>query len=493
MSNSTGFYPCVRADSAGTGVVSQAGGLLLTETVRVSGIGAGLSDALEPWRKPFARHDPGKIATDPALSLATGGDCLSDVDRLRAQPQIYGLVASDATVSRLITTLSMVTTTTTTATTATTATKPATKPATTPTTKPARPERVVTAINTARAAARAHVWAVAGEQSPLHGVSKDAPLVVDLDATLVASHSEKEHARPTWKKGYGFHPLTAFLDHGAEGTGEPLAVLLRPGNAGFNTAADHIQVTRDALEQLPASYRAGREVLIRTDSAGGTHEFLNWLTAPTRDLAYSVGFPIHGAVEAALPLIPKDAWTCAYNSDGVERDGAWVVDITGMLDLSSWPAGMRVIVRKEEPHAGAQLRITDLDGMRYTALATNQDHGQLADLEVRHRLRARCEDRIRNAKDTGLENLPLHTFAANTLWCHLVMLASELMAWSQMLALHGTKARRWEPKKLRARIFEIAGRISSHARQLTVHLAARAPETGLLLTALTRLRVLSPP
>ncbi|WP_026551431.1 IS1380 family transposase, partial [Arthrobacter sp. H20] len=280
MSQSTGFYPSVRADSAGTGVVSQAGGMILTQTVRASGIGAGLSAAWEPWRKPFARHDPAKIIIDLGLSLAIGGDCLADVDRLRAQPQIYGLVASDPTVSRLITTLSRI-----------------------------LPGKALAAISAVRAAARAQVWGLAGEHSPLHGVSKNAPLVVDLDATLVSSHSEKEDARPTWKKGYGFHPLTAFVDHGVEGTGEPLAVLLRPGNAGSNTAADHIEVTKDALQQLPAGFRSGRKVMIRTDSAGGTHGFLHWLTHPRRNLGYSVGFPLHGAVEAALPRVPKSAWT----------------------------------------------------------------------------------------------------------------------------------------------------------------------------------------
>ena len=464
MSQSTGFYPSVRVDSAGDGVVSQAGGLILAETVRVSGIGAGLSAGLEAWRKPFARHDPAKIITDLALSLATGGDCISDIDRLRAQPDVYGPVASDPTISRLVTTVSTI-----------------------------KPAKGLSAVNAARAAARAHVWAAAGDHSPLHGVSTENPLTVDLDATLVNSHSEKEKARPTWKKGFGFHPLASFLDHGPEGTGEPLAVLQRPGNAGSNTAADHITVVRDSLKQLPVGYRSGRKVMIRTDSAGGTHEFLNWLTARHRNLGYSVGFPIHGAVEAVLPRIPKKAWARAYNSDGIERNGAWVADITAMLDLGSWPAGMRVIVRKEEPHPGAQLRITDIDGMRYTAFATNQKRGQLADLEVRHRLRARCEDRIRNAKDTGLQNLPLHSFAANTFWCHLVMLAAELTAWTQMLAFHGTKARRWEPKKLRARIFEIAGKISTHARKLILHLAAAAPDTGLLIKGLERIRALSPP
>lgn len=464
MSYFTGFYPAVRVDAAGDGVVSQAGGVVLTSMVKGSGIAAGLSEALAPWRKPFAVHNPGKILTDLALSLATGGDSVSDIDRLRNQPEVYGLVASDPTISRLFTTLSTV-----------------------------KPAKALAAINGARATARAHVWAQAGKDSPLHAVSPENPLVIDLDASLLTSHSEKEDARPTWKKGFGFHPLCSFLDHGILGTGEPLATLLRPGNAGSNTAADHIQVVKDSVTQLPKGYRSGRKIMIRTDSAGGTHGFLDWLTAKGRNFSYSVGFPIHGAVADVLPLVPNDGWTKAYDSDGVERDGAWVADITGMLDLSSWPAGMRVIVRKEIPHVGAQLRITDIDGHRYTAIATNQAKGQLADLEVRHRLRARCEDRIRNAKDTGLANLPFHAFAGNDLWCHVVMLASEIMAWTQMIAFTGTKARRWEPKKLRARLFEIGGKIASHARKTTLHLATTAPDVQLLIKGTKRIAALNPP
>ena len=464
MSKPISLYPSVGVDGNGAGVVSEAGGLMLTGTVRASGLGAGLSAAVGPWRKPFARHDPGKIVTDLALSLALGGDCLADVDRLRSQPQVYGPVASDPTVSRLMRTLSTV-----------------------------APEKALKAVNAARAAARAHAWSLAGDHSPAHGTSKAQPLVVDLDATLVTAHSDKEGARPTWKKGYGFHPLCAFVDHGADGTGEPLAVLLRPGNAGSNTAADHITVVKEALAQLPKGFGSGRKVMIRTDSAGGTKEFLNWLAAPRRNLGYSVGFAISSQLEAVLPQVPEQAWARAYNADGHERDGAWIAEVTGMLDLSGWPAGMRVIVRREVPHPGAQLRITDIDGMRYTAFATNQDRGQLADLEVRHRLRARCEDRIRAAKDTGLQNLPLHAFAANRLWCLLVMLAAEITAWTQMLALHGTKARKWEPKRIRARILETAARVSSHARRTIVHLASAAPETPLILKALGRLALLAPP
>ncbi|NVM97020.1 transposase, partial [Arthrobacter wenxiniae] len=157
-----------------------------------------------------------------------------------------------------------------------------------------------------------------------------------MDASLLNSHSEKEDARPTWKKGFGFHPLCSFVDHGVLGTGEPLVTLLRPGNAGSNTAADHIQVVKDSVKQLPKGYRSGRKVMIRTDSAGGTHGFLDWLTAKHRNFSYSVGFPIHGAVADVLPLVPKKGWSKAYDSDGFEREGAWVADITGMLDLSSW-------------------------------------------------------------------------------------------------------------------------------------------------------------
>ncbi|MCZ2405099.1 IS1380 family transposase, partial [Paenarthrobacter sp. Z7-10] len=446
MKNSTGFYPGIGVDGHGTGIVSQAGAVLLTETAKTLGLPRAMSQALAPWGKPFARHDPGKILLDQALSLAMGGDCLADVDRLRTQPGVFGPVASAPTVSRLIRDLG------------------------------ADNTAVLAAINAARARIRARAWEAAGDGSPVAGAGVAAPVVVDLDASLVTAHSEKENAKPTYKKGFGLHPLAAFVDHGADGTGEPLAMLLRPGNAGSNTAADHIKVTEAALAQLPDGYRSGHSTMIRTDSAGGTHEYLAWLTDPARNLAYSVGFGFTTAMEKVLPLVPENGWTRAYNSDGFERDGAWIADITGMLDLSSWPAGLRVIVRKEIPHPGAQLRITDIDGMRSTAFATNQAGGQLADLEVRHRLRARCEDRIRISKDTGLANLPLAAFASNEVWVHLVMLAVELTAWTQMLALTGTAARRWEPKRLRARIFETAGRIVHTGRRFILHLAADAPE-----------------
>lgn len=463
-----GLYPCVQADTDGTSVVSQAGGVLLVEAARAAGLDRALSAALSPWRRPMAIHDPGKVITDLALTLALGGDCLADVALLRAEPAVFGQVASDPTVSRTIDALA------------------------------ADAPRALKAIDSARAATRARAWKLAGAHAPDHDVSADRPLIVDLDATLITAHSEKEQAAPTFKRGFGFHPLWAFVDHGQAGTGEPLHCLLRKGNAGSNTAADHIAVVKAALAQLPGhrpGTRPGRKVLIRTDGAGGTHDFVNWLVS--QRLSYSVGFTLPDTFAQTLARMPKKGWTPAYDGDAQIRDGAWVADVTGLLQLTSgpnpWPAGMRVIVRKERPHPGAQLRLTDTDGMRVTAFATNTARGQLAELELRHRRRARCEDRIRVAKDTGLRNLPLHDFAQNQIWCAIVALAVELTAWMQLLALAGHDARRWEPKRLRLRLFTIAGRLAEHARGRRLHLASHAPWANLLLQMITTLQELPAP
>jgi hypothetical protein len=399
-------------------------------------------------------HDPGKIVADLAAAVALGGDCLADIAVLREQPGLAGPVASDPVVSRLIRTLAE------------------------------DAPRALKAIRAARAAARERAWAVAGGAAP---GADGGPVIIDLDATIVIAHSDKEQAAPTWKKTFGFHPLTAWADHGPDGNGEPLAIVLRPGNAGSNTAADHIEAARLAVAQLPRGKR--RKVLVRTDSGGGTHEFLDWLTSRSRRLHYSVGMTITQDIQAAVLQVPASAWTPAYDGDGQVRDGAWVADITGLLDLEDWPAGMRVIVRKERPHPGAQLRFTDIGGHRFTAFATDTKRGQLADLELRHRRRARCEDRIRAAKDTGLRNLPLKDFARNQIWCEIVALACELLAWTQMLALTG-KARRWEPKRLRLRLFSAAGRLASSGRRLRLRLAEHWPWAGQLTTAATRLQAL---
>jgi len=454
----TSCYPSLSVDATGRGVVSHAGAAVLLRAAERAGLTGQLSDALASWRKPLASHDPGKVVLDLAVALAMGGDCLADVALLRAEPGVFGMVASDPTVSRLISAL------------ATDAPK------------------ALAAIAAARLAARSTVWAAAGKHAPDHGIDADHPLIIDLDATLVTAHSDKERAAPTFKRGFGFHPLCAFVDHGAAGTGESLAILLRAGNAGSNTAADHKTVLASALQQLPfaVGYRVGKKVLVRTDAAGATHEFVDYLSA--RRVSYSLGFALNDTMAAAIDAIPQQAWTPAYDADGQVRDGAWVAEATGVVDLSDWPAQMRLIVRKERPHPGAQLRFTDRDGLRLTAFVTNASRGQLPDLELRHRRRARCEDRIRTAKDTGLANLPLHGFDQNRIWCALVQLATDLTAWLQMLAFEEHPARRWEPKRLRLRLFSIAGRLARHARRTRLRLAAHAPWANLLITAIARLQ-----
>lgn len=463
MGKSTSWYPLLSVDATGRGVVSQAGAVMLVKAAEHVGLVDALSAALRPWRKPLASHDPGKIMVDLAIAVAIGGDCLADVAVLRAEPGVFGPVASDPTVSRLIATLA------------------------------SDPGRALTAINSARASVRAVAWKAAGAQGPDHRIDAETPLIIDIDATLITAHSDKQHAAPTYKRGFGFHPLCAFADHGTGGTGEPLAVLLRPGNDGANTAADHKKVLADALAQLPGNpgYRVGRKVLVRTDAAGGTHQFLEYLSA--RRLAYSIGFGLTETIADAVDALPATAWTPAYDTDGGIRDGAWVAEVTGMVDLSDWPPGMRLIVRRERPHPGAQLRFTDRNGLRLTAFVTNATRGQVPDLELRHRRRARCEDRIRAAKDTGLTNLPLHGFDQNRIWCAIVQLACELTAWMQMLALPEHPARRWEPKRLRLRLFSAAARISRHAKRTHLRLAAHSPWAQLLADAMTRLHALPAP
>src|SRR4051794_12189192 len=237
----SGCYPRLAIDGQGSSVVPNAGAVLLLRTAETVGLDAALSEAGRPWWRPLARHDPGKVLLDQAVSLAIGGDCLADLAQLRSAPEVFGPVASDPTVSRLVDRLA------------------ADAPA------------ALAAIAAARATARAAAWSLAGEHAPHQDASAAAPVVIDVDATLVTAHSEKESAAPTFKRGFGFHPLRAFVDHGPEGTGEPLAFALRAGNAGSNTVVDHIAVLRAALAQLPGGRRPGKNVLIRIDGAGGTH------------------------------------------------------------------------------------------------------------------------------------------------------------------------------------------------------------------------------
>ena len=466
MNQPTALYPRLHLDAASVGAVGQAGGVLLTAAAESTGLAQALRTALGPWRKPTAVHDPAKVLLDLATAVALGGDALSDAAIVRGEPGVYGLVASEATISRTIALLAR------------------------------DADRVLRSVAVARKTARAVAWARAGAGAPNHDVSATNPVVVDIDATIVVAHSEKEAAAPTFKKSFGFHPLVAFVDHGDGGTGEPLTMLLRKGNAGSNTAEDHITVARAAFTALPGvdASRPGKKVLVRTDGAGGTHDFLDWLHA--RGVQYSVGFTLPATMPDLYALVPESCWQAALDADGDIREGAGLVEITDLLAgrglLKGYPPRIRVIVRRERPHPGAQLRFDDVDGYRLTAFATNTARGQLQALELRHRRRARVEDRIRIAKDTGLANLPLHGFDQNRIWLVIVQLALDLTAWTQLIALHDTDARRWEPKRLRLRIFAIAATLARRGRRLLLHIKTTAPWADLVIAGHARLAAVPP-
>jgi len=466
--------PWLSVIAGGESLVSHAGGALLAEAARRSGLDKELSVRMGPWRRPLATHDPGKIMLDLAVAVALGGDAACDIAVLRAQPGVFGLVASDPTVSRLIARLAE------------------------------DADAALAAITSARAVARERVWRWAG--APV----QDGRVVIDLDATLLDAHSDKEQATRTWKKGFGFHPLLGFVDHGTGGGGEPVAELLRPGRAGSNTAADHVVVLDSALAQIPEPLRRpdaqGRvPVLVRTDAAGATKDFARHLDR--LGVEFSLGanlghFDTHGAL-AALPAV---AWTPAYQArqprvaeTGVQiepRDGAWVAEASALVDLSAWPTGTRLILRKERPHPGAQLRTTDAEGMRITGFLTNTSAGgpgrQLADLELRHRRHARVEDRIRAGKHTGIRNLPFHDAAQNQIWLAVAALAADLLAWTARLALPASAAT-YEPKRMRLRILAVAGRIIRTARRRVLHIDPAWPWADLITTAHQRLCALPAP
>ncbi len=314
--------------------------------------------------------------------------------------------------------------------------------------------------------------------------------MIDLDATLVTAHSDKEGAKGNFKGGFGY-PLGAWLDN----TGEALAALLRPGNAGSNTAADHLVVLDRALTQLPDRWR-DKPILIRADGAGYSHTLISALAAA--GLEFSIGYPVTDAGRAAIRTVPTWVWEVASNADGDLREHADVVDITGLLDLTRWSSdcsGMRVIVRRELPHPGATLDAFEVrDGFRYQAFTTNTPRGQIAFLEARHRAHARVEDRIRTGKDTGLGHLPSRHEHINAVWVELALIAADLLALTQsMLLIDEADLHRAEPKTLRYRLLHTAARITRGQRRVFLRLAEHWPWTLALARAFQRLRLIPLP
>jgi hypothetical protein len=429
----------------GAGVVGHAGAALLRELADRLGLTKALG-----WHQAGGRHRhlDAAVLRDLAVMLADGGDCLSDLAALRDQPELFGPVASTATAWRVVERL-------------------------------AQDPDGLARLRAARAQARARAW-VAGAHPDVE------LLIVDADATLVLAHSDaKEGAAGSYKHTFGFHPLLAYLDRG-QAPGEPLAGILRPGNAPAGASDDLIELVDLALAQLPAAAR-DQPVLVRSDSAGASTR-LAWHLRDDQ-VRFSLGMPIDAHVREAILAQPEAAWTPAIDPDGQPRKGAEVCELTGWLDLHTWPAGTRAICRREDAHPGAQLRFTDHDGHRFQVFLTDQPDPDLAALELRHRQRARVEDRIRAAKATGLQNLPFDRWRRNQVWLELVLAAQDLTCWTQALLLDGDLALA-EPKTLHYRLLHTAGRIIHHARRVILRRQRSWPWAVALARAFARLGTL---
>lgn len=435
----------VKVSADGKGVVTHAGVGLLRETAKLTGLSDQVTTVLaDTYSGPWL-HAPGRVFCDLAAAVADGADCVSGIGQLVDQQAQHGPVASIPTTWRLL--------------------------------EQRADAAHLPGIRAARAAARAAAWAAGAAPRP------DDTLTLDVDATIVIDHSEgKENAAGTWKHTFGHHPLLVFLDRPGISGGEAMAGLLRPGNAGSNTAADHIVVLDEALDSLPEAYRprpgdpASPQVLIRSDSAGATHAFA--AHCRQRGVGFSFGFHVTEQVRRAVAILGQAAveahfdgmnvWYEAIEADGI-RDGAWVAEATSLVDLSAWPTGSRLILRKERPHPGAQLTFCDVDGHRITAFITDTPPGvvphQLAGLDLRHRRHARVEDRIRQAKATGLNGLPCYTAHANSAWLQVVMTAIDLVTWCKLLAFHDIPdLARCEIAAFRYRVLHVAARITRGAR-----------------------------
>jgi hypothetical protein len=447
----------VKVSADGEGVVSHAGAALLRETAEYTGLVDAVTVVLADTYRGRWLHAPGRVFADLAVAVADGADAVTGIEMLGDRAELFGLVASMPTAWRCLDRIDDV---------------------------------HVPGVTAARAVARERAWAAGA------GPDLAAGLVIDLDATITIAHSEKENAAATWKRTFGFHPLLAFLDRPEISGGEALAGLLRPGNAGSNTAADHIAVLDAALAALPeharpdpAAEQAVR-VLVRSDSAGATHAFAAHCRA--RGVSFSFGFPVDHRIQHLVDHLDDALWEPAIEPDGI-RDGAWVTEVTDAIDLPSWPTGSRLILRKERPHPGAQLTFTDTGGMRITAFITDTPARvvphQLAGLELRHRQHARVEDRIREAKDTGLRNMPCRAWNENNAWLQVVLTAVDLTAWTQLIAFdHAPTLARCEIATFRYRVLHVAARLTRGGRQLRLRLDSTWRWATEIAAAFPRLR-----
>lgn len=449
----------VRVEGGGDQVVAHVGLHALGSFADRLGLGDELSAAVAAGGdQRLLGHDRGKVLTQVMLMLAGGGECCGDIEYLRAQPGLFGPVPSDSTVWRTF----------------------------------ARIDKTTLGyLAQAMAAVRSQVWS---RSAATTGV---APVVLDIDASLVEIHSEhKEGTAPSYKGGFGFHPMFCFAD----ATGEALAGLLRPGNAAANSIDDHLAVLDQAIVQLPEQIAAGhhvgaepdsvaREIRVRADSAGCSTRFVAGCRA--RNIGFSVVARSNRAITAAISVVAadEDRWAAAIDQDGDDRDRSGVVEVTDLVDLSAWPAGTRLIVRREPLHPGAQTTLFPSLEFRYWGHYTDQA-GDPAVLDADMRAHAHVEDHIRRLKTSGLERFPFADLTANRAWMAVVCFAADLVRWFQLLCLTGTLAVA-EPKTLRWALWHTPARIVARARQHVVRILDGWPTATSLLEAYRHIALLA--
>lgn len=419
------------------------------------GLGSALSAAIPTKGGRLLLHDRGKVVVQMMLVLAGGGEACTDIEFLRAQPELFGEVPSDSTVYRTFT-------------------------------EDLTPE-VVEKMHAVMAEVRAKAW----RRARLTRGSD--PVVLDIDSTLVEIHSEnKADTAPTYKGGFGFHPMLCFAD----ATGEMLSGILRPGNAGANDASDHLGVLDAAIAALPAEIAAGhsedddgtqarRGIVVRADSAGASAGFV-W-GCWDRDVRFSVTARTNVQVTRAISAIANDptAWHRARRQNGKIRKGAAVADASAFVDLSDWPPGTRLIIRREPLHPGAQQSLfPDLE-FRYVGFYTDRAGARVA-LDVFHRAHAHVEDDIAWLKGSGLERYPFTSFAANSAWMAVVGMAGALVRWFQHLCLSGALATA-EPKALRWRIWHAPARLVRSGRSHIMRILETWPDAEAILGARRRI------
>ena len=448
----------VKVEAGGSGVVAHVGLHALGSFADRLGLADSLSSAFRAGTRRTPVHDRGKVLVQVALMIAGGGESCADIEHLRCEADLFGFVPSDSTVHRSFHEVD---------------------------------GRLRKEIAGAIAEVRGTVW----ERSAV--TKGSGPVFLDIDASLVEIHSEnKEGSAPTYKKGFGFHPILCFAD----ATGEALSGLLRPGNAGSNTVADHVVVLEQALAQLPASMQAGhgagddselveRPIVVRTDSAGSTAGFVAALVA--RNIGFMTVAATNSQIQAAIMDAEgiEQVWTQALCQDGTPREGSAVCELTELVELGSWPEGTRLIVRREPLHPGAQRSLFPSFEFRYWGFYTDQD-GDPVDLDVIMRAHAHVENHIERLKDSGLCRFPFSDFEANANWMTAVMLAADLVRWFQLLCLEGYW-RSARPKALRWAIFHAPGRIVSSARRRIVRLLDGWPSAEAILAAYLQLELIT--